>query len=144
MAPTMNLEPSVDTFGSTDVAPPHDQSPNPPLDIGVLLKDGRLHTIPQSMKLKLVNHTPDASYNYPTKYLHGCNRRFKAEWVQNHSWLHYSISEDGVYSKACALFAPNDTKQQTLGILVNKPFNTWTKQSFTSVVTKSWHIISHP
>ena len=128
MAPTINLEPSVNTFFSTDVASPHDQSPNP-LDIGVLLKDGRLHTIPQSMKLKLVNHPPDTSYNYPTK---GCNRHFKAEWVQNQSWLHYSISEDGVYCKACALFAPNDIKQQKLGMLVNKPLNMWTEQSFAS------------
>ena len=66
-----------------------------------------------------------------TKYMHGCNRCFKPEWVQDHSWLHYSVSEDGVYCKTCALFAPTDVKQQNLGSLVNKPLSVWTKQSST-------------
>ena len=62
-------------------------------------------------------------------FMHGCNRQFKPEWTQSHSWLHYSPSEDGVYCKACVLFAPADVKQQKLGSLVNKPFSVWTKQS---------------
>ena len=48
---------------------------------------------------------------------------------QSHSWLHYSPSEDGVYCKACTLFAPADVKRQKLGVLVHKPFSVWTKQS---------------
>ena len=72
MSPAMNLEASVDTSLSTDVAS-HYQSPDPTLDICVLLKDGKLHKMPQSMKLKEVNHIPDVSYNQPSKYLHGCN-----------------------------------------------------------------------
>ena len=63
--------------------------------------------------------------------MHGCNRQFKVEWVRNHPWLHYSSSEDGVYCKACALFAPSDIRQQKLGVLVTKPFSVWTKQSST-------------
>ena len=81
------------------------------------------------MKLKIVNHMPDNRFNYPKTYLNGCNRRFKPEWVHNHSWLHYSVSEDGVYCKACALFAPSEIKQQKIGSLVSKPFSLWTKQS---------------
>ena len=81
------------------------------------------------MKVKLIKHTPDAKFNYPTKFMHGCNRRFKPEWVQSHSWLHYSLSEDGVYCKACVLFAPANVKQQKLGLLVSKPFSVWTKKS---------------
>ena len=100
-----------------------------PLDIGVLLKNGTLHSLDKSMKLKLIKQTPDAKITYPTKYMHGCNRRFKPEWVQSHSWLHYSVSEDGAYCKACVLFGPTDIKQQKLGSLVNKPFSLWTKQS---------------
>ena len=61
--------------------------------------------------------------------MHGCNRRFKPEWHKNHPWLHYSPSEDGVYCKACALFAPSDIRRQKLGTLVSKPFSLWTKQS---------------
>lgn len=63
---------------------------------------------------------------YFLNYMHGCNQRLKPEWVQNHSWLHYSVSEDGVYCKACALFAPTDVKQQNLGSVVNKAFSVWT------------------
>ena len=64
--------------------------------------------------------------------MNGCNRQFKPEWVQTHSWLHHSASEDGVFCKACALFAPSEVQQQTLGSLVSKPFSLWTKQSSTS------------
>ena len=100
-----------------------------PLDIGDLLKRGVLRSLDNSMKLKLIKQSPDARFNYPVKFMHGCNRRFKPEWAQNHSWLHYSPSEDGVYCKACVLFAPADIKRQKLGLLVNKPFFCWTKQS---------------
>ena len=100
-----------------------------PLDIGVVIKSGTLHSLDKSMKLKLIKQAPDDKFHYPTKFMHGCNRRFKPEWTQSHSWLHYSPSEDGVYCKACVLFAPADVKQQKLGSLVNKPFSVWTKQS---------------
>ena len=95
------------------------------------------------MKLKLLDHTPDAKYKYPTKYMNGCNRRFKPEWVQIRSWLHYSASEDGVFCKACALFAPGEVQQQKLGSLVSKPFSLWTKQSsaFNSHEKLSYHHI---
>ena len=103
--------------------------PTSATDIGILLQSGNLHTLPQRSKLELINHSPGHNFIYPTKYLHGCNRRFKPEWVINHPWLHYSIAEDGVYCKACALFAPSDISRQKLGSLVSKPFNLWTKQS---------------
>lgn len=61
--------------------------------------------------------------------MHGCNRRFKPEWAKSRSWLHYSPSEDGVYCKACVLFAPADVKRQKLELLGNKPFSVWNKQS---------------
>ena len=100
------------------------------LDIGVLIRSGTLRSLDKSMKLKLIKQAPDDKFHYPTVFMHGCKRRFKPEWTQRHSWLHYSPSEDGVYCKACVLFAPVDVKQQKLGSLVNKPFSIWTKQSF--------------
>ena len=121
----------IDTSGE-EFPPPTSQSATVApcaLDIGILSKSGDLHSLPQHKKLELLNHTPDASYKYPTKYMHGCNRRFKPEWHKNHPWLHYSPSEDGVYCKACALFAPSDIRRQKLGTLVSKPFSLWTKQS---------------
>ena len=61
--------------------------------------------------------------------------------MQTHSWLHYSVSEDGMYCKPCALFAPSEVQQQTLGSLVNKPFSLWTKQpsAFNNREQLSYH-----
>lgn len=88
---------------------PSEGSSASPLDIGVLIKSGTLRSLDKSMKLKLIKQVPDAKFNYPMKIMHGCNRWFKP--AQSHSWLHYSPSEDGVYCKACVLFAPADVKQ---------------------------------
>ena len=76
------------------------------LDIGILLKNGQLKSLSRSGKLDLISQTPDPNYSYPTKIYYGKNRRFKPDWVKPYSWVHYSSSEDGVYCKACALFAP--------------------------------------
>ena len=110
-------------------------------DIGALIKNGNLNTIPQNMKLKIINNTPDLTYNYPARNLYGINRRFKVDWVKTHPWVHYSVSEDGVYCKACSLFAPGDVGRQKLGVFVIKPFQMWTKQSaaFTSHETHQYH-----
>jgi len=85
----------------TSLPVPSEGSSASPLDIGVLIKSGTLRSLDKSMKLKLIKQAPDAKFNYPTKFMHGCNRRFKPEWTQSHSRLHYSPSEDGVYCKAC-------------------------------------------
>ena len=50
------------------------------LDVGVLI-----HSLDKSMKLKLLKQAPDAKFNYPTKFMHGCNRQFKPEWTQSQS-----------------------------------------------------------
>ena len=92
----------------TSLAVPSEGSSASPLDIRILIKSGTLCSLDKSMKLKLIKQGPDAKFNYPTKFMHGCNRRFKPEWAQSHSWLHYSPSDDGVYCKACVLFAPAD------------------------------------
>lgn len=122
---------------SSSSSPPSSPPPIPsttalPLDIGYLLKHENLSHLPQSMKLRLVNHTPEAGYNYPAKNMYGINRRFRVEWAKNHSWIHYSIADDGVYCKACALFGPSEIRRQRLGVFVTKPFQMWTKQSSAS------------
>ena len=129
--------PSVNLVLPTSSSQSVSQTP----DIGNILKSGNLHSLQQDVKLELVNQTPDASYKYPSTYMHGCNRRFKPEWNKSHPWLHYSLSEDGVYCKACALFAPSDIRKQKLGVFVSKPFNIWTKKSssFLSHEKHSYH-----
>ena len=118
LSPGSNMSPS-----SSNETAAHD------LDIGILIRKGSLSQLPQNEKLEIINHSPDIAYNYPTRHMHGCNRCFKPEWNKSHPWLHYSKSDDGVYYKACALFAPSDVRRQNLGKFVSSPFYTWTKQS---------------
>ena len=118
LSPGSNMSPS-----SSNETAAHD------LDISILIRKGSLSQLPQNEKLEIINHSPDIAYNYPTRHMHGCNRCFKPEWNKSHPWLHYSKSDDGVYYKACALFAPSDVRRQNLGKFVSSPFHTWTKQS---------------
>ena len=70
--PTSSLSSPEVGYSLTTLSP--SQSDSMPLDIGILLNNGTLSTLPQSMKLKLLNHTPDVKYKCPTKYVNGCNR----------------------------------------------------------------------
>lgn len=130
------LPPSLEPCSSLPGPSSPGQPPSPPspshsdiFDVGALIKSGNLNLLSRSNKLKIINSTPDVTYNYPITNMYGINRRFRTEWVKNHPWLHYSTSEDGVYCKACALFAPSDVNYQKLGTFVTKPFQLWTKQS---------------
>ena len=55
----------------------------------------------------------------------------EAQWTNSHPWLHYSHADDGVYCKACDLFATDEVCGQKLGVLVSKPFRIWTSHSST-------------
>ena len=106
-------------------------------DIGLLLKNGCefLRNLSGDHKLLIINSNPDSSISaYPTTFMNGCNRRFKAEWIIAHPWLHYSQSEDGAYCKACSLFSPELAGGVRVGVLVNQPFRRWT--SHTSVFSR--------
>ena len=93
-----------------------------PLDIGILIKSGTLrHSLDKSLKLKLIKQAPEAKFNYPTKFMQGCNRRLSG-LKNTHG---YTI----VHLRMVVLFAPADVKRQKLGSLVSKPFSVWTKQS---------------
>ena len=145
---SVSLSPSPLPPAATGTSLPAESSsasPSPSaLDVGVLLSFGNIHSLDQAMKLKLIKQTPDTKFKYPTKYIHGCNRRFKPEWVQTHSWLHYSICEDSVYCKACVLFAPTEVKQQQLGLLVTKPFSLGQSSLPFLITMKNWHTITIP
>ena len=64
--------PSVNLVLPTSSSQSVSQTP----DIGIILN---LHSLQQDVKLELVTQAPDASYKYPSTYMHGCNRRFKPE-----------------------------------------------------------------
>ena len=102
-ATDISLSPSPLPPAATGTSLPAESSsasPSPSaLDVG---KIGNIHSLDQAMKLKLIKQTPDTKYKYPTKYIHGYNRRFKPECVQTHSWLHYSIC---LLQSMCVIFS---------------------------------------
>ena len=56
-------------------------------------------------------------------------RQFHPEWLSSFPWLHYSKHSDGTFCRACAFFAPDSIKGQTLRSFVTKPFNKWIKMT---------------
>ena len=53
--------------------------------------------------------------------------QFQPSWMKQYPWLHYSQFADGVFCRACALFAPSNAGGMVLGQFVTAPFRTWTK-----------------
>ena len=73
------------------------------------------------------HYRPLKNYVFPKTFLNGCDRRFKYEWLEQYGpWFVYSPALDGGFCITCALFAKD---RDSKGILVNKPFTTWTKIS---------------
>lgn len=67
--------------------------------------------------------------------MNGGNRCFKCKWLEQYTpWFVYSCALDGGFCIACALFAKD---LESKGILVNKPFNKWTKISEVMKGSKS-------
>ena len=79
--------------------------PSGPLDIGSLLRSGRLHTLPQSIKLKLYSRYQITPNLCTVVRLSGCKV------------IHGYITA----LRTTVPTAPSDVRQQKLGVL-NKPF----------------------
>ena len=50
--------------------------------------------------LKNGNGAIDRSFAFPKRFLNGCQRQFKAKWLDEYQWLTYSASEDGGFYHA--------------------------------------------
>jgi hypothetical protein len=70
---------------------------------------------------------PNSSIYPRTRYESGLQRQFQPSWVKKFPWLHYSKHSDGVFCRACALFAPLTVRGQSLGQFVISPFRAWMK-----------------
>ena len=90
----------------------------------------RLSALEDEQKYYLYrNHiVPSDDYSYPYRFCGGNNRSFQRSWLDEYSWLVYSIHLDGAYCLPCALFA-EDRLRLGLGVLVNRPFFDWHKKS---------------
>ena len=102
-------------------------------DIGRLLHNNfNLHSTSRDHKyLILMSETDPNPMVYPRSKQPGSKtfRQFQPEWLRQYPWLHYSKFADGVFCRACALFAPPMIGGQSRGQFVKKPFNSWANRS---------------
>ena len=103
-------------------------------DIGRLLEmKTDLNKLSRTNKYRILTCEPSTDPSaYPRKQQTASSsyqRQFHPKWLQSFPWLHYSRHSDGAFCRACALFAPDNVKGQTLGAFVTKPFTSWIKMT---------------
>ena len=89
-----------------------------------------LKTLSDSDKYSLLYNHISPPNILPSTYSHGCNRKFKINWLDKYPWLRYSPKLDGVFCGPCALLS-TDYKRADKSCLVNKSFSNWVKISDT-------------
>ena len=111
-------------------------------DIGLLLQSmdqSAIRNLPPNKKFSiLINHfKPDCNFKFPKRYIDGCNRSCKLQYLLDNPWFVYSKAEDGLFCLPCVLFA----NVLGLGQLVQEKFNHWTRKTtkFASHNSKRYH-----
>ena len=97
-----------------------------------------IHRLSREEKYRILikEHDPNPSaYPRTRPYGSGAFRQFQPSWLTQYPWLHYSPHSDGVFCRACVLFAPETAGGRTLGQFVTKPFKSW--------VNKTQKMIAH-
>lgn len=85
-----------------------------------------LKNLSNSEKVALLyDHIPPPTV-LPSRYSHGCNRKFNVSWLEKYQWLRYSQKLDAVFCGPCSLFLED---RHNKGHLVNRPFSHWVKIS---------------
>ena len=123
-------------------------SPTLENDIGKLVQSHvDLHQLSQENKHYVLTTEPDSDSSFFPR-THPSDSvpywRFIPSCLKQYPWLHYSQHEDGVYCRACAMFAPKQVGGQDLGQFVTKPFKFWGKilQKASAHGRKSYHLFS--
>jgi len=91
-----------------------------PNDVGAYVGS----TINAEKRYELLNNhwMPAAYYKFPAVVQQsGHNRSFQCSWLQTWDFLVYSPSQQVVYFKYCALFCPENFRNQELRRLVTEP-----------------------
>ena len=89
-----------------------------------------LQQLSRDEKYKILTAEPNSDptvYPHTRPYQSSSLRQFQPSWLKQYPWVHYSRFCDGVYCRACALFAPTCVGGQELGQFVTSPFKCWTK-----------------
>lgn len=136
MSPSNNSQPSSDPVPSGSGESVNVLQTASASDIGCFVKptmsprdiEKAIQQLSTGEKYTLLKHhkKPSHSYVFPTRYVGGCNRSFKMNWLEEHPWMVYSEALDGAFCIACALFCTSRTNK---GQFVNQPFRMWQKKS---------------
>lgn len=99
-------------------------------DIGKILhlRSGSLHGLSREEKYCILSKDPNPD-SRTRPYGSGAFHQFQPSWLAQFPWLHYSEFCDGVFCRACAIFAPELVGGNTLGQFVTKPFKSWTNKT---------------
>ena len=133
LAPTLDTS----TSGSSTSIASRISAPDPfptVYDIGIIIPAGKPVSQISSTLSSLSNYE---KYSYifnhakppdivPSRFFHGCNRRFNVDWLNKYSWLKYSTVLDGVFCAPCAILLTN---HQHKAAFVNQSFSNWSKLS---------------
>ena len=90
------------------------------VDIGLLFeKSGsssefmlnlQLLTAAEKYRLLTQHDKPADNYQFPSRYLGGCNHSFRLPWLSAHPRMVYSSAVDGAFCNPCALFCTDSAK----------------------------------
>ena len=117
-------------------------------DIGKLVRSRvDLHQLSRENKHRVFTTEPDSdppSFPRTRPPDSAPYRQCQPSWLKQYPWFNYSQYDDGVYCRACALFALKQVGGQHLGQLVTKPFKSWGKilQKASAHGTKSYLLSS--
>lgn len=105
-------------------------------DIGKLINDSieetetKISKLSQEQKYHMLTQHFRPGPNYPVPHSFDahtkCNRYFRKEWLDKHSWMVYSPSVKGVFCLPCILFV---TSRMNKGTFINTPLQNWQKKS---------------
>ena len=117
-------------------------------DIGKILHLRRdIRSLGREEKYRILKTEPDPDpsvYPRTRPYDSGAFRQFQPSWLRKYPWLHYSPFSDGVFCRACALFAPEKVGGNVLGRFVSKPFKSWASkmQKMTTHCGHDYHLLA--
>ena len=105
-------------------------------DIGLLIRAGmRVQDVSSAISRLDIGQKDALIFDHenptdvlPSRYSHGCQRKFNTVWLDKYNWLRYSSEADGVFCGPCAVML-NDEQRIGKGYLVNSPFSNWVKLS---------------
>ena len=110
------------------------------LDIGI-----NIQNLSREEKYSILVSDPNSD---PSTHPRTCRsvafHQFHQLWLAQCPWVHYGPHIDGVFCRACILFAPATVGGQHLGQFVTKPFKSWVSmtQKLSSHGSLDYHLTS--